>query len=123
MEDEFKLRLVNFNYLLYPHNKETDKQFILATQAEQVCYVQFPVQIEWHVVMKMVIRDLFDMYSKDLSNNIRPVPQAKPFSKQRLDENIDKRDNDVLWVREGIDGTMVDDVQQNDNDVQMIDWE
>ena len=37
MEDEFKLTLVNFSYLLYPHNKETDEPFILATQTEQVC--------------------------------------------------------------------------------------
>ena len=59
-----------------------DKLFILAIQAEQICYVQDPVQLEWYVVMKMVVRDFFDMYLKDSSKNIRSVPQVEPFSKQ-----------------------------------------
>ena len=43
-EDEYKFTLVNFNHLLYPNNRATDEPFILASQAEQVWYVQDPME-------------------------------------------------------------------------------
>ena len=43
-EDEYKFTLVNFNHPLYPNNRETDEPFILASQAEQVWYVQDPIE-------------------------------------------------------------------------------
>lgn len=53
----------NFNHLLYENNQVWDEHFILAGQVEQVCYVQDPVDLDWHVVMKMTIRELYDKYS------------------------------------------------------------
>ncbi|KAK8928337.1 hypothetical protein KSP39_PZI017840 [Platanthera zijinensis] len=109
--DEFNFTLVNFNHLLYKHNKLTDEPFILATQAEQVCYVTDPLELDWEVVMQLTIRDSFDMYSKDSSHISRLVPQVEPLSQQELDERVNARDDDVHWVRDGVDGILVDDVQ------------
>ncbi|XP_073102502.1 uncharacterized protein [Elaeis guineensis] len=78
-----------------------------------------PVESGWSVVLKMTVRDLFDMYSKDGSNNIKSVPQAEPFNEQHLDETIYTRDDDVHWVREGVDGTTVDDMRSIEDDVEM----
>lgn len=58
-EDEFGFTLVNFNRLLYRHNRTTDEPFILATQAQQVWYVQDSVEPDWHVVVKMMPRNSF----------------------------------------------------------------
>lgn len=42
-QDEFKFTMVILNHLLYKDNYLGDEPFILATQAEQVCYVQNPL--------------------------------------------------------------------------------
>ena len=67
----------------------------------------------------MIVRDLFDMYSKDSSNNIKSVPQAESFNEQHLDETIYTRDDDVHWVRKGVDGTTIDDMRSIEDDIEM----
>ena len=107
-EDEYKFTLVNFNRLLYPNNREVDEPFILASQAEQVWYVQDPVEHDWHVVVRMIIRDLFDMYPRDSFLDMTTIPQVEPFSSQQLSDAIFARDSDVTWVREGVNGSTID---------------
>ena len=113
-QDEFKFTLVNFKHLLYRENQVADEPFIIASQAEQVWYIQNPVELDWHVVVKATGRDYFDMYSKDCSSNIQAVPQMEPYSTQQLDETIVVHADDVTWVRHGVEGTTVDDVTAND---------
>ena len=69
--------------------------FILASQAEQVWYVQDPMEPNWHVNFRMTLRDLFDMYPKDSSPNIRVVPQVELFHNQEEDETSFIHDDDV----------------------------
>lgn len=97
--DEFSFTLVNFNHLMYKQNKMIDEPFILATQAEQVCYIKDPLEPDWEVVMNVAVRDSFDV-----------EPQVEPLSRQHLDETICVRDDDTNWVREGVDGDVVDDM-------------
>ncbi|XP_040364563.1 uncharacterized protein LOC121050060 [Rosa chinensis] len=115
-KDEFKFTLVNFNHLLYKDNVIEDEPFILTEQARQVCYVQDPSDPNWHVVLHMTVRDLFDMYSKDSSRRPTVVPQVELYARQQLDETIYQNDEEVNWVREGVDGTEVD---TSDNDVEV----
>ena len=117
--DEFKMTLVNFSHLLYNDSDVSNEPFILASQAEQVCYIPDPVKSEWTVLLKMTARDLFDIYSKNDSNNVKSVSQVEPFNEQHLDETIYTRDDDVHWVREGVDRTIVDDMRSIDDDVEM----
>ena len=81
-QDEFKFTMVNFNHLLYKDNHLGNEPFILATQAEQVCYVQDPLDLNWHVFLKMTIRDFFDVYAKDSSHIQTVVPQVELYSQQ-----------------------------------------
>lgn len=53
---EFNFTMVNFNHLLYNNNQVWDEPFILAGQVEQVCYVQDPVDLDWHVVMSLILQ-------------------------------------------------------------------
>ena len=101
-EDTFKFTLVNFNHLLYPNDLPTDEPFILASQAEQVWYASDALEPQWHVVVKMTQRGLFDMNSE---------PQADPYISQQLEENVVAyQETDVVWVRDGTEGETVVDV-------------
>ena len=123
LQDEFKFTLVNFNHLLYKNNQLGDEPFILAEQAEQVCYVQDPLDMNWHVVLKMTVRDVYDMYLKDFSCG--PIlPQVELYAQQQLDDNIHMRDEEVGWIRDGVDAlivdkNVVDDDSPSDDDVDM----
>ncbi|CAN6676733.1 unnamed protein product [Malus baccata var. baccata] len=107
-EDEFRFTLVNFNHLLYKDNVVGDEPFILARDAKQVCYIQDPIDSDWHVVVNVTVRDLFDMRSKDSSHTPTIVPQVELYAPQQLDETVFMNDEDVGWVREGVDGATVD---------------
>ena len=67
----------------------------------------------------MTVRDLFDMYSNDGSNNVKSILQAEYFNEQHLDETIYTRDDDVYWVREGVGGTIIDDMRSIDDNIEM----
>lgn len=83
--DKFGITSVNFNHLLYKENKPTDEPFILASQAEQVMYVDDPKDKEWKSAIKMTCRDTFDMGDEENSNTTVLVPPAQPYSFQQLD--------------------------------------
>ena len=117
-QDQLKFPMVNFNHLLYKDNQIGDEPFILAPLAEQVCYVQDLIDPNWHVVLKITVRDFFDMYFKDSSAILKIVPQVELHSHQQLDDTIYMNDKDVNWVREGVDGTTVD-TNIIDDDVDM----
>lgn len=105
LKDEFKFTLVNFKHKLYKDNRVTDEPFILATQAKQVWYIQDPLETDWHVVMKMTVRDNFDVYSTETSPNSTSVPQIVPFDTQEFDDNQTYAESS--WVREGVEGVEV----------------
>ena len=80
--DEFNFTLVNFNHLLYKDNRSSDEPFIFASEAEQVWYVQDPLEPDWHVVVQMTPRDRFDSYST--TEEELEVHPFEPFSVQEL---------------------------------------
>lgn len=55
----FKFTLVNFNSLMYKDNAKDDKPYILATHAEQVCYIFDTIELDWQVVIKMTLMNIF----------------------------------------------------------------
>ena len=102
-EDGLKFTLVNFNHLLYRDNRVIDEPFIFASQAEQVWYASDALAPQWHVVVKMSQRGLFDMNSA--------VPQADPYISQQLEANVVVIDDaDANWVRGGTEGETAADV-------------
>ena len=70
--------------------------------------MQDPMEPDWRVVVvRMTVRDLFDIYPKDSSSNMRVVPQVEPFHSQEVDETVFLHGDEVPWVRQGINGTTV----------------
>ena len=118
-QDEFKFTLINFNHLLYRENRVVDEPFILSTQAGQVWYVQDSLESDWHVVVKATSRDYFDMYSKDFLGNIQAMPQVEGYSSQQLDETTVVRNDDAVWIRQGVEGITIDVTSIDKNDIEM----
>lgn len=85
--------------------------------------MQDPLDMNWHVVLKMKVRDVYDMYSKDFSRGPM-LPQVELYAQQQLDDNIHMRDEEVGWIRDGVDAlivdkNVVDDDSPSDDDVDM----
>ncbi|KAH7847072.1 hypothetical protein Vadar_021500 [Vaccinium darrowii] len=116
-QDEFKFTLVNFKHLLYKHNRTSDEPFILASQAQQVWYVQDPIEEDWHVVVKMTPRDSYDMNGKQSTDDAITCPQTEPYRGQQLDDAIYTCDDNVNWVRtDDVDGVIIDENMDDDGD-------
>lgn len=107
-QDEFKFTLVNFKHLLYKHNRKSDEPFILASQAQQVWYVQDPIDEDWHVVVKMTPRDSYNMNERGSTEYEITCPQAEPYGGQQLDDALFTSEDDVNWVRTDVDGVTTD---------------
>ncbi|KAG8363694.1 hypothetical protein BUALT_Bualt19G0049100 [Buddleja alternifolia] len=101
--DQFKFTLVNFNHVMYTGREYSDEPYILSTQAEQVWYVDDPLESNWKVFMKMNRRDNFDVYSSER--------QTEMHASIELDDHPIFDDGN--WVREGAEAVEVDD---NDNE-------
>ncbi|CAL5433319.1 unnamed protein product [Camellia sinensis] len=108
-QDDFGFTLVNFNHLLYAKKQDSDEPFILASQAQQVFYVNDSVDEDWNVVLKMKPRDLYEVCGEQptidegLHHN-----EVEGFGDQELDVASFTCEEDMDWVRQGIDGTTVD---------------
>ncbi|CAL5392138.1 unnamed protein product [Camellia sinensis] len=107
--DDFGFTLVNFNHLLYAKKQDSDEPFILASQAQQVFYVNDSVDEDWNVVLKMKPRDLYEVCGEQptidegLHHN-----EVEGFGDQELDVASFTCEEDMDWVRQGFDGTTVD---------------
>ncbi|KAK3027806.1 hypothetical protein RJ639_041974 [Escallonia herrerae] len=95
-EDENGFTLLNFKRLT--SHKEL---FVLASQVQQVFYIEDVGG--WHVVIKTTARDAFDMNAIASEDDVETYLQSEPCNAQEHD-----RDDDVSWVREGVQGTIID---------------
>ncbi|KAK4428407.1 hypothetical protein Salat_1140300 [Sesamum alatum] len=102
--DPFKFILVNFNHVMYTRTKYSGEPYILSTQAEQVWYVDDPLEPDWKVVVKMNRRDNFDIYSLER--------QAVIHAPLELDDRPIFSDHN--WVREGVETVETDDNEEED---------
>ncbi|KAG8384527.1 hypothetical protein BUALT_Bualt04G0127200 [Buddleja alternifolia] len=100
MEAAYHFKLVNFNRLMYRNNLPSDEPFILSNQAEQVWYVSDPMDTEWNVAVTMARRDDFDVYSR--------MYETEPYGNQLFGDRISLNDDDANWVRDGVEGILVD---------------
>ncbi|XP_058182880.1 uncharacterized protein LOC131300883 [Rhododendron vialii] len=102
--DDFGFTLVNFKHLLYTKNQEQDEPFVLASQAQQIFYIQDLVDDDWNVVVKMKPRDLYEVCGE------QPVGEAtmEGFVHEDIHARLFFSEGDVNWVRQGLNGVIVD---------------
>ncbi|CAL5344683.1 unnamed protein product [Camellia sinensis] len=107
-QDGFGFTLVNFNHLLYTKKQNSDEPFILASQAQQVFYVNDPVEADWDVVVKMKPRDLYEVCGEQPINDGEHHNEVEGFGDQELDATSFACEEDINWVRQGEVGTTID---------------
>ena len=90
--------LVNFSRLIHSGERDSDEPFVFANQAQQVIFVQDPIERDWFVPRQIKPRDIYDMGEKNL--------QTEPFI--NLEDSLDLEKDNPDWVRNDVDGMVVD---------------
>ena len=105
-EDEHGFKLVNLGKKAFQNDP-----FILASQAEQVFYVEDPVDPNWHVVVKISPRDYYDLSTDDCAeealhgHSYFDEASCNPACHQfTLFDN----DDHVSWMTSEVQGTEFD---------------
>lgn len=109
-KDEFGFTLVNFERLLYTSEHASNEPFILASQAQQVFYVQDPTKEGWSIAIKMKPRDLYEMCQPmAFGDGLVADIEVDGVYQQQLDDTIDVGDEDNMWIRDDVPGLTLDD--------------
>ncbi|KAM6597102.1 hypothetical protein CsatA_007626 [Cannabis sativa] len=80
-----------------------DEPFILASQAEQVMYVEDLKHIGWHVALKINPRDYYNMSVQSHDENVESYLQSEMCS-----TNFDVEDGDINLIRNDIEDIAID---------------
>ena len=95
-----KLDSDGFTLANFENIKRQNERFALASQVQQVFYVEDPSEKGWYVVIKTNARAKFED-GKDLAiNNVDVILQSAPCNESTIDEN-----EDMELVREGVPPT------------------
>ena len=99
--DEYGFTCLNFERTIC-----TDEPFVLASQAKQVFYVQNSNEENWHTVVEIQTRGVYDMNQKVSTNDPEPYQQLITLHSQRdVHELIE---NDLInWDRNDIAGETI----------------
>ena len=111
--DEYGYIYVNFT-----RNLSTDEPFVLASQAKQIFYVKNANESNWHAVIEMQPRDLYQMSEKISNGDPEPLQQSE-LQDDHLDI-LELVDEDVIvWNRNDVLGEIIlknnVNPQQNEN--------
>ena len=91
-----------FTLARFTNIKRHNEPFILASQAEQVFYVEDLDQEGWHVVVKTTPRAIQEKEDLEMID----VDMYSPSDQEDLTSSCNL--GDITWVREGVHGTTVD---------------
>ncbi|KAH0644708.1 hypothetical protein KY284_032592 [Solanum tuberosum] len=106
-KDDNGFTLVNFNHLLYTRHQLSDEPFIFASQAQQVFYVDHPMEKEWRIVVKLKPRGFYDL-GEDTPTIEHKEGHMELWPEQQLDDTTFETEEDIEWVREGVPGLEID---------------
>jgi hypothetical protein len=104
--DKFGITDVNHKHLIHTGDKLSDEPFILASQANQVYYVEDPVATDWWAVRQPPNqRDLYDMFGVGDGN----VQQGDESEVHNIDANVclDIDLRDIPQTRTDVEGIVV----------------
>ncbi|KAF5481244.1 hypothetical protein F2P56_001912 [Juglans regia] len=106
-EDNFGFSLVNFSRLIHTGERITDDPFVLSSQVSQVFYVANEREPNWVVVVKTKPRDTYDIGQEEMTDD----EDEYILNEQNnliIDDIIDVATDDVVWVRNDIEGVTID---------------
>ncbi|XP_006367988.2 uncharacterized protein [Solanum tuberosum] len=106
-KDDYGFTLVNFNHLLYTKQHLSNEPFIFASQAQQVFYVDHPMENEWQIVVKFKPRGFYDL-GEDTPSIEHKEGHMELWPEQQLDDTTFESEDDIEWVRHGVPGIEID---------------
>ncbi|WMV49962.1 hypothetical protein MTR67_043347, partial [Solanum verrucosum] len=96
-KDDYGFTLVNFNHLLYTRHQLSDEPFIFASQAQQVFYVDHPMEKEWRIVVKLKPRGFYD-----LGDNTPTIEHKEGhmelWPEKQLDDTTFETEKGIEWL-------------------------
>ena len=100
-KDEYGFTCLNFERTIF-----TDEPFVLASQTKQVFYVQNSNEENWHTVVEIQTRGVYDMNQEVSTNYLEPYQQ--PITLRSQHDVHDLVENDLInWERSDIIGETV----------------
>lgn len=102
-QDEFGFTFVNPTRLMATGVHLGDEPYVLASQAQQVFYVEDPIDTDWHAVIKTKPRELFDMGEENATHW-----QIDLSNVEVLQDTIEANHDNHTWVREGVEGMLIE---------------
>lgn len=108
IKDDYGFTLVNFNRLLSTGQNMSDEPFIFASQAEQVFYVEDPVDKGWHVVIKTKPRDLYEMSDEIHPDDLEAYHESELYDGERMENDFIVTDEKLNWDRVDVDGITIE---------------
>ena len=99
--DNLGITSVNFWRLFHTGALPDDEPYIVANEAQQVYYVPDPKNKDWHMVIQVKPRDVYDMGDKDYVATTETTQLVAPNNLKYL---IPEGDEPVPTVREREDG-------------------
>lgn len=84
-KDDYGFTLVNFNHLLYTKQHLSNEPFIFASQAQQVFYVDHPMENEWQIVVKFKPKSFYDL-GEDTPSIEHKEGHMELWPEQQLDD-------------------------------------
>lgn len=94
--DHLGITSVNFSRLIHTGVSPDDEPYIVADEAQQVFYVPDPKHADWHMVIRMKPRDLYDMGDEDFDATIETSELGRP---RNFEDLIPEEDEDMQVVR------------------------
>ena len=117
-KDSLGFTLVNLSKLIHTGVNINDEPFIFASQAQQVFYIQDALQLDWHVVIRIKPRDLYEMGDEMLfeSNCLHSFTDDGDMGQntQEIEEN---------WARNDIEGITIDSKVDEKKEDELLDEE
>ena len=99
--DVLGITSVNFSRLFHTGALPDDEPYIVADEAQQVYYVPDPKNKDWHMVIQVKPRDVYDMGDEDYDATTETAQLVAPNNLEYL---IPEGDEPVPTVREREDG-------------------
>ena len=64
----FEFKLVNFSNLIHTSEKKDDDPYACSSQVEEVFHVKDSNNPNWHVAVRVKLREIFDMGKEDIDD-------------------------------------------------------
>ncbi|MCD7469865.1 hypothetical protein HAX54_009179 [Datura stramonium] len=104
MKDDLGFTPMNFSHLIHSGDRETDKPFVFAGQAQQVIFIQDLEYHKWFVRRSIKLRDIFDM-GEENSMSFDLSMQSDTTDLTILENICDLEYDDSDWATDGIEST------------------